>query len=56
MSRLITRASERLLEVVLGSAEAGACVPDNGAFCYCLNHREYRVQCLGGCYRSNTPC
>lgn len=49
MLRVITHASDRVLEAVLGSADAGACVPSNGQFCYCVNNRYYAQNCYGAC-------
>jgi|GEM_PF-6138897 len=72
MIRGVNAVADRFLSVFLGSAKAGACVPDVGALfwntgcgsCSCVpNHRwvrkdcQCRVNCVGNCINNGvTRC
>lgn len=49
MARFTARAGDRLLGVFLGRIDAGACVPENGQYCYCRNHYKWFISCHGAC-------
>lgn len=54
MLRVIRRVSDEVLDVLLKGADAGACVPENGHYCRCVNHCWYRYTCTGAC--APAPC
>ena len=45
MTRVINQIGDRMLAALLGKSAAGACVPDMGEYCGCLNHGL--AYCLG---------
>lgn len=61
----VERASDRALELVLPRVEAGACQPDTGQFCACINgfscgyphNINYRFifNCNGDCVMQGCP-
>ncbi|SHF93222.1 hypothetical protein [Streptoalloteichus hindustanus] len=52
MKRLVQRAGDRLVGLVLPKVEAGACVPEHGKCC----RRGYRFNCYGSCVSRTTSC
>ncbi len=57
MTQLLRTMGDRLLQVVLHQADAGACVPEHGQQCGCFNHVVYRYDCLANCtVKTTTPC
>ncbi|GAA1378213.1 hypothetical protein [Catellatospora chokoriensis] len=47
MTRAITRVGDAMLAKLLGSEQAGACVPEQGQACTCVASNGY---CSGGSY------
>jgi hypothetical protein len=70
MTRTINRAGDRMLGLLLGRREAGACVPENGTWCKddwyggctCTNGHLYAsycsffYNCLGTCIVRPSTC
>lgn len=57
MTQLLRTMGDRLLQVVLHQADAGACVPGHGDICGCAGGVYYRYDCLGNCnIKTTTPC
>ncbi|MEV0150407.1 MULTISPECIES: hypothetical protein [unclassified Nonomuraea] len=52
MKRLVQRAGERLVGMVLPKVEAGACVPEHGTCC----KKGYRFNCYGSCTSKVSTC
>ncbi|GAA3259636.1 hypothetical protein [Nonomuraea helvata] len=52
MKRIVQRAGERLVGMVLPKVEAGACVPEHGVCC----KRGYRYNCYGICTERVSTC
>ncbi|GAA4634193.1 hypothetical protein GCM10023196_074730 [Actinoallomurus vinaceus] len=56
MSRLLGAMSDRLLGAVLKEQSAGACVPEHGSPCKCLNGWQYIFDCNGICRWDDGRC
>lgn len=54
MFKLIAGAGDKLASRVLGTVEAGACLPRD--YCYCLNRRKYYLNCVGTCVQTSATC
>lgn len=51
MSRL-RQIGDQMLDRLLGTRTAGACVSNVGDSCGCRNHYHYYVSCTGPCIRN----
>jgi hypothetical protein len=56
LNKLLTKAGDRLLGKLLGSVDAGACVPETGKTCYCRFSRIYKYTCTGSCQMTSIFC
>lgn len=45
----LNRLADAVLERILPQQEAGACVPENGKICACVNHIPSFYNCYGSC-------
>ncbi|MFI6058153.1 hypothetical protein [Streptomyces sp. NPDC051286] len=54
MTRVIGTMGDKLLSKLLKEERAGACFPEAGRFCKCVNHVRYIITCLGPCAKSGT--
>ncbi|MGW4802013.1 hypothetical protein [Nonomuraea sp. MG754425] len=52
MKRLVQRAGERLVGMVLPQVEAGACVAEHGQCC----KKGLRFNCYGSCVSASSSC
>lgn len=54
---MVRRLSEKILNTLVPSAgTAGACVPENGTVCKCLNRVAYYYSCTGVCTKTTISC
>ncbi len=56
MATSLAHVGDRLLGLFLPTAEAGACVPENGHQCKCINHNKYVYNCFGQCVFNCIHC
>lgn len=54
MLKTVRGMGERLLDLVVPKAEAGACIPEHGSCCPNRYHRRY--DCYGGCTVVSSTC
>lgn len=54
--KIVRTAADRLVNLLLPSAVAGACVPENGQRCKCENHTLFRYNCSGACLPTPSYC
>ena len=45
----LRKLADRAANVLVGQTDAGACVPENGQSCGCVNHQALRYACKGNC-------
>ena len=57
MTRLVTRIGDRMLGLLLGQHEAGACVANKGKQCGCTaGARVKQIDCYGVCRVTGHAC
>lgn len=54
--KMMKKLADSALDMLLKTVDAGACVPNQGDYCYCKSHRQYTVSCTGPCKQTSLYC